>query len=443
MRRVALRRLAWREPLDVLSAFADEPWALGLLSGGGGERGRWSYLARRPEAACGASPGPDALGGLRALLADGDVDPAGPPFQGGVAGLASYELGARFEPSAAGGASTWPDLAAARFSAVLAFDHQERTVVAVGRGLDAEQARARTAAAAGWLDEAGRKPAQGVLAASFEAGDAADYEAAAAEVVRRIAAGEIFQANIARRWTGRLIPEVGPFDVLARLAAQSAAPFAAYLRLAGRAVVSNSPERFLSVAHGVVEARPIKGTRPRGGDAAEDAALAEALRASAKDRAENVMIVDLMRNDLSRLCPPGTVKAPQICALESFANVHHLVSAVRGRLWDGTSAADLLAATFPPGSITGAPKVQAMKVIAELEPPRGPYCGALFWAGPDGGFDSSVLIRTLAMDEDQAGWRWEARAGAGITIGSDPADERRETEAKIAALRRALTGDSA
>jgi para-aminobenzoate synthetase component 1 len=166
--------------------------------------------------------------------------------------------------------------------------------------------------------------------------------------------------------------------------------------------------------------------------------LAQALLADPKDRAENLMIVDLMRNDLSRVCIPGRVRAPELFALRSFANVHHLVSTVTGQLKPGLGAADLLRAAFPPGSITGAPKVQAMKVIAGLEGPRGPYCGSLFWAGLDGAMDSSVLIRTVSCVEESGGWRIEAGAGAGLVADSVPALERAETEAKIAAIRAAL-----
>jgi para-aminobenzoate synthetase component 1 len=263
-------------------------------------------------------------------------------------------------------------------------------------------------------------------------------------VVGRIEAGEIFQANVARRWHGRLAAGATPYDLFARLAGSSPAPLAGYYRLPGRAVVSNSPERFLrGGADGHIEAKPIKGTRPRGGDARADAAQAAALLADPKDRAENLMIVDLMRNDLSRVCRPGSVKAPDLFRLESFTNVHHLVSTVTGRLAEGVGPAEVLKATFPPGSITGAPKVQAMKVIAALEPPRGPYCGSLFWAGLDGAMDSSVLIRTVACVQDAGGWRYEAGAGAGLVADSVPHLERLETEAKIDAIRHALTGDGA
>jgi para-aminobenzoate synthetase component 1 len=261
-------------------------------------------------------------------------------------------------------------------------------------------------------------------------------------VIERIGRGEIFQANIARAWTGRLAPGARPVDLFARLAAQSPAPFAAYLRLAGLALVSNSPERFVQLAPrdgaSWVQTRPIKGTAPRGRDAAEDAALAAALAASPKDRAENLMIVDLMRNDIARVCTPGTVAAPAVSQVERFANVHHLVSTVEGRLAPGRTSADLMRATLPAGSITGAPKVQAIKVIAGLEPPRGPFFGTLFWAGADGRLDSNVLIRTAAFEQDAGGWAFEMRAGAGVVADSLPRAERLETEAKISALLAAL-----
>jgi len=274
------------------------------------------------------------------------------------------------------------------------------------------------------------------------------YEAAVRDVVQRIRQGEIFQANIARRWRGRLTPAARPFDLLQRLGTASPAPFAAYVRLPGLAVVSNSPERFVSVRRDVdgliAETQPIKGTAPRGRDADEDVRNAAALSASAKDRAENLMIVDLMRNDLARVCRPGTVETPRLFQLRSFANVHHLVSTVTGRLAEGRGGVDLLRASLPPGSITGAPKVQAMKVIAGHEAPRGPFFGSIFWAGPDGAMDSSVLIRTAAFTEhEDGGWTVETRAGAGIVADSDPTSERRETEAKISSILNALTNDPA
>jgi len=442
MRRVALLTAPWREPVWALAPFRDEPHACALVTGG--HDGRWSYVLRAPDRtfSLDAANGADPFAALADLIGSRlPSHPEGPPFQGGVVGLAAYELGDRVE--ALGLARTdWPDLACARYPALLAFDHHAREVVAVGRGATETEAQGRAREALAWLDTraADRDEPAGPLCADLVASDGEAYEAAVAEVVDRILAGEIFQANIARAWTGRLAAGVDPFDLFTRLRGASPAPFSAYLRLPGRAVVSNSPERFLKLGPtGEIETRPIKGTRPRGRDAAEDRALAAALLASDKDRAENLMIVDLMRNDLARVSPPGSVQAPELFRVESFANVHHLVSTVTARLAAGKGVADLLRASFPPGSITGAPKVQAMKVIAGLEPPRGPYCGSLFWAGPDGAFDSSVLIRTVGLVQDGQGWRLEARAGAGVVADSDPRGERLETEAKIAALEKALT----
>jgi len=444
MRYVAQIRHPWRAPVDVLSAFADEPWACAFVSGCGGERGRWSYVARSPDMTL--TVGPDDRRDPFKTLAElvgppGERLPGGPPFQGGAAGLASYELGDRVEPLGLARCNGWPDLACGRYRGILAFDHAEACVLAIGRGDTPAQAQAQAQAAAGWLSHPGRSSVGSILSQGLTASDGAAYEQAVAEVVARIHAGEIFQANVARAWSGRLVRGAGPFDLFARLAADSEAPFAAYLRLGDRAVVSNSPERFVQVQAGdglVAETRPIKGTRPRGDDPEQDRALAAELAASEKDRAENLMIVDLMRNDLARVCTPGEVRALELFVVESFANVHHLVSTVTGRLAPGRTAIDLFRAAFPPGSITGAPKVQAMKVIAALEPARGPYCGSMFWAGADGALDSSVLIRTAALVLDKDGWRVEARAGAGLVADSDPHAERLETEAKIAALRRAL-----
>jgi para-aminobenzoate synthetase component 1 len=433
-----LRPAAWREPLDVLAAFAEEPFALALLSDGSA-LGRWSYLAFAPSATF------DNLAGWRAALgptvpAEPAGDPDHPPFQGGAAGLAGYEWGAALEPAAPQARSAWPDLVGGVYDSLLAFDHWKRAVWAVGRGRDRQDAAARAEAALRRLGANGPPPGPAVADAFDPIGSGAAHRQAVSEVVEAIGRGEIFQANIARAWTGRLSRDARPFDVLARLALDSPAPFAGYLRLPGRAVVSNSPERFLQVtARGRATTRPIKGTRPRGATPDADRALAAELLASAKDRAENLMIVDLMRNDLARACRPGSVAVEAFCALETYANVHHLVSTVVGDLLPGRDALDLFASAFPAGSITGAPKVQAMKVIARREPPRGPYCGSLFWAGADGAFDSSVLIRTLAFEQDEEGWRFETRAGGGITADSDPAEEDQEAVAKIAAIRRALT----
>ncbi len=433
-----LRSAPWADPVEAASAFAGEAYACVLLSGAEG----WSYVLRAPDLV--AQPPGDPAPALPALLGPTASLADGPPFQGGAVGLAAYELSARLEPTAPQARGGWPDLVLLRYPALLAFHPAERRVLAIGRGPDPASAAARSDAAMAWLEEPRSRPAAGRLASSVEpAVDDTAYAEAVGRIVARIAAGEIFQANLARPWRGRLVAGVRPFDVFARLAAQSPAGYAAFLNLPGRALVSNSPEQFLSVRPQAgrlwVESRPIKGTRPRGAEPAHDAALAAELAASPKDRAENLMIVDLMRNDLARSSMPGSVVAPELFALKSYANVHHLVSCVRGRLAPGRTAWDAFLAAFPPGSVTGAPKLQAMSVIAGHEPPRGPYCGSLFWAGVDGALEASVLIRSLALIEDCAGWALEARAGGGIVADSHPKAETDETTAKIAAILAALT----
>ena len=439
MRTLVQLSAPWADAESVIHAFRDEPWAVCLSSGP-----RWTFLARDPSATLSraAEAGPAAFDQLRALLGPPTPPKPGlPPFCGGVVALASYDLGEAMEGVARAGDTAWPGLAAARYDAVLAFDRIDLKLVAVGAGSTEAHARRRAEAALGWLDQAAPGGSDRGALGDLRADDPFAYEAAVADVVDRIGTGEIFQANIARAWVGRLDGQAHPADLFARLAGDSPAPFAAYLRLPGLALVSNSPERFLRVEGGWAESQPIKGTRPRGRDSAEDRALARDLETSVKDRAENLMIVDLMRNDLARACAPGSVSVPGLLEPRSYANVHHLVSTVRGRLRPGADAVDLLRAAFPPGSVTGAPKIQAMRVIARHEAPRGPYCGSLLWLGYDGAMDSNVLIRTLACAEDRSGWRIEARAGAGIVADSRPGDERRETEAKISAIAAAVTGE--
>ncbi len=432
----------------MFAPFAEEAFAVLLLSRGDESHARWSYVGRRPARVALVDPGDhDAdFGRLRAWLGPRvDGAPGGPPFQGGVVGLIAYEFGNRLETLRLDRDPAWPDMILAEYRAILAFDHARSRLVALGRGSDETEALSNADEAVSWLDapRPRRAARAGPPARGFEPTSTdRNYEACVADVVARIANGEIFQANIARTWIGDLADTATPFDVFEPLQRLSPAPFCAFWRLPRLALVSHSPERFVMIAEDgrSVETRPIKGTRPRGEIPAIDAALKAELEASEKDRAENLMIVDLMRNDLARVCQAGEVRVPQLCKIESFEAVHHVVSIVTGRLQPGRDAADLLAATFPPGSITGAPKIQAMRVIAAHEPPRGPWCGSLFWAGYDGALDSSVLIRTAAFVETAAGWSFRASAGAGIVADSQPTAERLETEIKISGLARALRG---
>jgi para-aminobenzoate synthetase component 1 len=267
------------------------------------------------------------------------------------------------------------------------------------------------------------------------------YLDAVSRVRDYIIAGDIFQANLSQRLEAPLREH--PWSLYRRLRRINPAPFAAYLDFRDVVVASASPERFLGVPDGrTVEARPIKGTRPRGVGPEHDAALGMDLMESAKDRAENLMIVDLLRNDLSRVCRPGTVHVPELFALERYPTVHHLVSTVVGELPPDADAATLLAATFPGGSITGAPKIRAMEIIAELEPSRrGVYCGSIGYLSVTGAMDTSIVIRTyLALAGPEGTPRVYFSVGGGIVADSDPEDEYRETLAKGRALIEALAG---
>ena len=428
-RSVETRIRPWRDPLAVANGLRHREGPLALLSDGG-VLGRRSFVAAEPDHTHVGPLGPG--GGFGPLGSD--------PFVTGVVGLIAYDAGAR--PATGLRPTVWPDLMLARYPAMLAFDHQDRTVVVIGRGDGPAAARAAADQAEAWLAQALEPVTPPAPAASFDAeAPAGVYVDAVADVISRIAAGELFQANIARAWAGPLNAGADPFDVMLRLADRAAA-YGAFWRLGDLAIVSNSPELFLTFdpESRRIETRPIKGTRPRAPDPVRDAALAAELQASAKDRAENLMIVDLMRNDLAQVSDAGSVAVEQLFEIESLPTVHHLVSTVSGRAADGVVPADLLHATFPPGSITGAPKHQAMKVIAAHEPPRGPWCGSLFHIEDDGRLTASVLIRTAAFERSDGRWSFRALAGAGIVADSEPEAELAETDVKIRALREALTG---
>lgn len=255
--------------------------------------------------------------------------------------------------------------------------------------------------------------------------------AAVQKVIDYIHAGDIFQANLTQRFTADLPKDFSPYGFYQNLRAINPALFAAYLNFDGFSIASSSPERFLKLDHKKAETRPIKGTRPRHTDPQCDQKNATDLAQSAKDRAENTMIVDLLRNDLSKVCTPHSVHVPELCAVHSFASVHHLVSTVTGELEEGQTALDLLAGCFPGGSITGAPKVRAMEIISELEAcPRGPYCGAIGYIGFDGNMDTNIVIRTVVFKDNLAA----AQVGGGIVADSDPLAEYNETLDKARAL---------
>ena len=423
--------LPWREPVEALAALRDEPMTLLMLGGADGVCGRRSYLCAFPDFTIIEDDPRTAFGQLKARRPDIRPVAGSDGFSGGYAGLFGYDLGQAFEaaPQSPPGLAAWPAVAVGWYSAVAVFDHGAQTLTVRG----APDAARRLGAAI----EAGAAPEQAGPGAFEPVWSEARYLEAARRAVDYVRAGDVFQVNLSHPFRGALPGADGPFRLIRRLAAQSPAAFSAYLRLdETRAVVTNSPERFVSVdAGGGVQTRPIKGTRARSAAPQEDARAAAERAASQKDRAENLMIVDLMRNDLARVCATGSVRTPELFKVESFANVHHLVSTVTGQLAEGRNVFDLIAAAFPPGSITGAPKVRAMEIIAELEgESRGPYCGALGWIGADGAADLNVMIRTAACVKDGEGWRAEVRSGGAIVIDSDPAEELAETRAKAGAL---------
>jgi para-aminobenzoate synthetase component 1 len=385
-----------------------------------------------------------------------------PPFQGGAAGLFGYDLCHHLEklPRPRFDEFEIPDLAIGFYDWVLAFDHAADRAWVVSTGLPEQEPRQRRRRAERQLNAVKRRLAEPAcdrprpavksqrrlapadlaphgpvagLPGVFSNFDQPGYLATAARAIEYVHAGDCFQVNVAQRLLTAAPPS--PVELYGRLRERNAAPFAAYFDLGDFVLASASPERFLRVENGEVETRPIKGTRPRGSTPARDEASKRELLASAKDRAENVMIVDLLRNDLGRVCAYGSVRVPSVCRVESYRHVHHLVSEVRGRLRAGLGPVDLLRAAFPGGSVTGAPKIRAMEIIAELEPTaRGPYCGSLGYLGFDGTMDTNILIRTLTIGR---GWA-QFPVGGGIVADSVPEREYEETWHKAEGLLRAL-----
>jgi para-aminobenzoate synthetase component I len=440
--------LPWRDPDDVLWAWRDEPWLACLDSGGKpGPRARWTILCRRPcrtlawRGGTDSDPGTDPLAGLRELLPP--LAPAPPviasedalPFAGGVIGFAGYGVGRHLEGIATrhgADPARQPDLAAGFYDHAMLFDRLRRRAYLATIRPDPDRLVTDTLAA--WT-ALGRPPVPAALPHLAFIADQTpgQYVAAVARAVERIAAGEIFQVNITGRMTARRPPGLTDGALYRALRRASPAPFGAWLACGpGFGLLSASPERFVHLGPDrVARTRPIKGTRPRGATEAQDAARRSALAADDKERAENLMIVDLMRNDLGRVARIGSVSVPELLSVESFAHVHHLVSEVAATLAPGFDAIDLLRATLPPGSVTGAPKHHAMRIIDELESSaRQAYCGVVFRIGTDGAMDSSVIIRALATTPDAI----VAAAGGGITILSDPEREYAEMCLKIAPL---------
>lgn len=413
----------------------------------GGRLGRWSAVGcaprwtltargRRLTRVEGGEAGTWDGDAVAAFAAAVEAEPAvapveGLPFLGGAIGYLGFELGRQIErlPATTVDDVGAPDLAVGWYDAALIWDEAARRGHLVGRP-EAVAALRRRLAGAGALpprrELIARTPLQPNMTRTA-------YLDAVRRALGYIAAGDIYQVNLSQRLSARV--HASGLDLYRRLRAVSPAPFAAYLALGGVEVLSSSPERLLLANGDALETRPIKGTRPRGATAEADACLADELRASAKDNAEHVMIVDLERNDLGRVAEVGSVAVPELAALETYAQVHHLTSTVTARRRAGVGVEALLRAIFPGGSVTGAPKIRALQIIDELEPTvRGVYTGAIGYVSAHGRIDLNVAIRTVTL----VGGVAHAHVGGAIVADSDPAAEYRETLDKARGMAEAI-----
>jgi para-aminobenzoate synthetase component 1 len=462
--------LPWIHELDGLQSedaflrLASKPHCLFLDSSlRDPELGRYSFVAADPyemvvcDAASGVARLREATRGL-----DSNLRSDLPPFQGGVAGVLNYGFGRAFErlPQVEFDEFQLPPVVFGLYDVVIAFDHDLEKAWLISQGFPETEPTARVARSRargkevlGWLatqveprdfDRQGNSTESQIDIAAprhaisehrglFSNFDRAGYLAAVQQGIDYISAGDIFQVNLSQRLlhasTGSSV------DLYLRLRNRTPATFGGYFDAGNWQIASASPERFIQSRDGSVEARPIKGTRRQTQQPVADLFAGSDLLESEKDKAENVMIVDLLRNDLSRVCKASSIHVPQLCGLETYGYVKHLVSSVRGELDANCDAFDLIAASFPGGSITGAPKVRSMEIITELERvARGPYCGSLGYINWDGTLDLSILIRTITA---AGGW-WQIPVGGGIVAQSTPTGEYEETWHKAAGVLTAL-----
>ena len=437
----------------LFAAVCDEPWAMWLDScSQGGELGRYDIIVARPHTTL------VTRGEQTEIKRDGQVEhstedpfallrrsvifsatPGDTLFSGGAVGYFSYDLSRRIErlPSRAADDLAMPEMAVGIYDWALLCDHHTRRCRLVSSALHPEtrqqwpqlvelfeQAVEQESVSSDPFTASGR-----VEANLSEQAYATGFE----KIQHYLQEGDCYQVNFAQRFS--VAVSGSPWSAYLKLRNSNPAPFAAYLNTPFGQLLSSSPERFLKLQGSQVETRPIKGTRPRSDDAALDQTMVEQLQNSPKDRAENLMIVDLLRNDLGKCCRPGSIRVPQLFGVEHYATVHHLVSVIEGELAAGEDAISLLRHCFPGGSITGAPKLRAMEIIEELEPHRrGIYCGTIGYIGHNGSMDSNIAIRTAVYREG----RLSFSAGGGIVRDSVCADEYQETFDKAAGLLRIL-----
>ncbi|GJL93892.1 MAG: aminodeoxychorismate synthase, component I [Hyphococcus sp.] len=434
----------WRAPYTAFAPLAGKPHAH-LLHGGDHARSQWSIIAAFPSHVftCGDDGDrwlkdvQDAIDGRTQnnLTGESNCDawplPKAAPFTSGLIGYVGYEALQSTEPSLDLPQSphALPNGVFGVYDCAAVFSREDRRAFIVGR----DEAAGRQL-----RDALGRERPSAPSLPKFSAPNAnftqSEYENAVRDVIARIEDGDFYQVNIAQRLSVTTDDPYQPYDLFRIMAARSDAPFAACLHYADGVIVSNSPERFFRVSNGAngirrIVTEPIKGTRPRGKNVTEDEALQRDLLADPKDRAENIMIADLLRNDLSKVCKDGSIKEDAVCELLSISSVHHLVSRISGALRDGVTVTDIFRALFPCGSITGAPKIAAMEVIADVEQSgRGPYCGAIGYINDNGDADFSVAIRTLIADRQLQSV--SIPVGGGITLRSNPKAEYQETLTK-------------
>ena len=352
------------------------------------------------------------------------------PFNGGAIGYFAYDLGRNLEslPEIAEDAEHIPDMAVGIYQWAVVVDHEKEKSYLVGCANSSEHWQALIQQFSHYPEQQSEERFQ-VTSEIHSNMTAESYAQAFAKIKNYLKEGDCYQVNLAQRFVASC--QGNPWLAYCQLRQINSAPFSGYLNVPGVQVLSSSPERFLKVSNGTVETKPIKGTRPRKANDLANQQQINDLQKSHKDRAENVMIVDLLRNDISKNCIPGSVKVPKLFDVESYATVHHLVSTVTGQLEKGSHALDLLRSCFPGGSITGAPKIRAMEIIEELEPHRrGIYCGSIAYIGFDGNMDSNITIRTLVHSDNTIRF-W---AGGGIVNDSVREAEYQECFDKAAAM---------
>lgn len=428
----------------LFAAIADLPWAVWLDSGG---RGRYDILSAQPvvtlvthgrQTRISDSAGErlsttDPLDLIRGLLGKQSEFARDIKFAGGALGYWGYDLSKRWSKSSVSGLGTAvpPDMAIGIYDWAIQLDHQEKTAKLLShkRYPQTEQNINHLLQR---LEHKHSSPTgstfrvHGEIVSNFSR---SSYAAAFGRIQTYLKAGDCYQVNLAQRFSAQASGDA--FEAYCQLRKISSAPYSAFLKLPFMQILCTSPERFLQVQQGFVETKPIKGTRPRVPDVRQNDLLVHDLQNNPKDRAENLMIVDLLRNDLGKNCVPGSVQVPKLFELESFATVHHLVSTVTGKLAAGRDALALFRDCFPGGSVTGAPKHRAMEIIEELEPhARGLYCGSLGYIGFDGSMDCNIAIRTLVYAEGEISFC----AGGGVVADSEAAAEYQETLDKASAM---------